>query len=152
MTFTITSIDLEQFHTYLSSSGKNLETVKKYVRDITRLSSYLSEHSITFTQFALDEYIESLRQHGYSIRSINSVIASIRSFCRFAGREDLQCKSFNVRRKNNLDEQMCLTSEEYMTLIHTAEDNRSYALAWLIQIFSTTQIRLNELQYRQWMH
>lgn len=147
MTQAITSTDLEQFHTYLSTSGKNLETVKKYVRDIRRMSSYLAEHALSFTQSALDEYISNLQQEGYSVRSVNCAIASIRSFCRFAGREDVQCKSLRVRRRNNLDEQMCLTAEEYMTLIHTAEENDNYALAWLIQIFSTTQIRLNELQY-----
>ena len=147
MTQGITSNDLEQFHSYLSTTGKNLETVKKYVRDIRRMSSYLAEHALSFTQSALDKYISDLQREGYSVRSVNSAIASIRSFCRFAGREDMQCKSLRVRRKNKLEEQMCLTAEEYMTLIRTAQENENYALAWLIQIFSTTPIRVNELQY-----
>lgn len=147
MTLTITPNDIDQFYTYLSSAEKGEETIKKYIRDIRRLGAYLDSHSLSVSQSALDAYILNLQEEGYSIRSVNSVIASIHSFCRFMGREDLHCKSLRVRRKNNLDEQMSLTSDEYMLLLHTAEKNKNYALAWLIQIFSTTQIRLNELRY-----
>lgn len=147
MQYTILPIDLDKFHTYLSDSDISPETVKKYVRDIRRLGSYLANQSFSLTQSALDAYIDSLQKDGYSIRSINSAIAGIRAFCRFIGRNDLECKSFNVRRKSNLDEQMRLSVDEYMTLIHTAQENENYALAWLIQIFGTTQIRVNELQF-----
>lgn len=143
----LTVSDIQHFQSALMNSGIKLNTIKKYVRDIKKLESYLSEHSQLLSQSSLDSFLKSLSTDGYGVRSINSIIASIKSYCRYAGLTDLECKSLNIRKKNNKDNQMRLTEGEYEALLRTALNNENYRQVLLIQIFAITEIRINELQY-----
>lgn len=139
--------NLNNYKSHLLSEGKNPNTVKKYVRDVDRLFAYLSARGRELDQSSLDDYLRDIRESGYSMRSFNSVIASIKSFCKFEDRTDLHCKSLNLRRKNNQDVQMRLTQDEYEALLHTALEHEDYKQVLLIQIFSMTELRMNELCY-----
>ena len=76
---------------------------------------------------------------GYEARSINSIIASIKSYCKFAGRTDLQCKSLNIRKKSNHEDiQNRLTEEEYEALLRTALEQKNYRQVLMIQILAVT--------------
>ena len=101
MTHSLTSSDIKQFQSYLMDSNVKLNTAKKYVRDVKKLAHFLSDQTQTLSQNSLDAFLKSLPEAGYEARSINSIIASIKSYCKFAGRTDLQCKSLNIRKRSN---------------------------------------------------
>lgn len=145
MAFHICEKEIRQFHTHLIDTDLNPHTVKKYVSDICRLRTYLEEKQYPLNQAALDAYLQSMKEEGYGLRSINTVVAGINSFCRFMGL-DLQCSSFRIRQKNNLDVQRHLTSEEYHALIYTAQEQGDYRMMLLIQVLAGTQLRVNELE------
>lgn len=145
MQFTITQTDIDNFKSYLSLGKKNINTIKKYVHDITRLSAYLHSRQEDFCQSSVDAYLQNMKDAGYVTRSINSVIASIKSYCKFAGRTDIYCKSLKIRKKDNQDMQMRLTADEYSALIQTAMENDDFRMVLLIQILGGTQLRVNEL-------
>lgn len=138
---------ITNYESHLLSEGKNPNTVKKYVRDVNRLFAYLSEYGRELDQSSLEDFLRDIQESGYSSRSVNSVIASIKSFCKFEKRTDLHCKSLNLRKKNNQDVQMHLTQDEYEALLHTALNNENYEQVLLIEIFAMTELRMNELCY-----
>lgn len=147
MTHSLTPSDIKQFQSYLMDSNIKLNTAKKYVRDVNKLAHFLSDQTQILSQSSLDAFLKSLPDAGYEARSINSIIASIKSYCKYAGRTDLHCKSLNIRKKCSQDIQARLTEEEYEALLHTALEQENYRLVLLIQIFALTDIRMNELQY-----
>ena len=139
MTHSLTSSDIKQFQSYLMDSNVKLNTVKKFVRDVKKLAHFLSDQTQTLSQNSLDAFLKSLPEAGYEARSINSIIASIKSYCKFAGRTDLQCKSLNIRKKSNHEDiQNRLTEEEYEALLRTALEQKNYRQVLMIQIFAVT--------------
>ena len=139
MTHSLTSSDIKQFQSYLMDSNVKLNTVKKYVRDVKKLAHFLSDQTQTLSQNSLDAFLKSLPEAGYEARSINSIIASIKSYCKFAGRTDLQSKSLNIRKKSNHEDiQNRLTEEEYEALLRTALEQKNYRQVLMIQIFAVT--------------
>lgn len=143
--YSITPTDISNFESYLVRSDKNINTIKKYVRDIMKFRTFLMEKQKEFTQAATDEYLQSLVDAGYETRSVNSVIAGIKSFCKFLGRTDIYCKSLKIRKKNNQDRQLRLTPEEYKRLIDSALEREDYRMVQLIQVLGGTEIRISEL-------
>ena len=135
MTHSLTSSDIKQFQSYLMDSNVKLNTAKKYVRDVKKLAHFLSDQTQTLSQNSLDAFLKSLPEAGYEARSINS----IKSYCKFAGRTDLQCKSLNIRKKSNHEDiQNRLTEEEYEALLRTALEQKNYRQVLMIQIFAVT--------------
>ena len=146
MTHSLTPSDIMQFQSYLMDSNVKLNTAKKYVRDVKKLAHFLSDQTQTLSQNSLDAFLKSLPEAGYEARSINSIIASIKSYCKFAGRTDLQCKSLNIRKRSNHEDiQNRLTEEEYEALLRTALEQKNYRQVLMIQILAVTDIRMKEL-------
>jgi integrase len=88
-----------------------------------------------------------MKEAGYKLYTLNTIAASINAYCRFIGRPDLRCSHFKIHRKNNLDMQSYLTSDEYEALIRTAKEQGDYLMAMFIQVIASMEIRMNELQY-----
>ena len=143
--YSITPTDISNFESYLVQSDKNINTIKKYVRDIMKFRTFLLEKQREFTQAATDEYLQSLIDAGYEIRSVNSVIAGSKSFCKFLGRTDIYCKSLKIRKKSNQERLLRLTPEEYKRLVDTALERKDYRMVQLIQILGGTELRISEL-------
>ena len=95
MTYQLTQSSIEQFQSALMESDIKLNTAKKYVRDVKKLALFLSAQEKSLSQDSLDAFLRSLPEAGYGACSINSIIASIKSYCKYAGLTDLQCKSLN---------------------------------------------------------
>ena len=108
-------------------SNVKLNTAKKYVRDVKKLAHFLSDQTQTLSQNSLDAFLKSLSEAGYEARSINSIIASIKSFVEArAGRTGFVSAkaSISSQRSNHEDIQNCLTEEEYEALLRTAVEQR----------------------------
>ena len=112
--YSITPTDISNFESYLVQSDKNINTIKKYVRDIMKFRTFLLEQQREFTQAATDEYLLSLIDAGYEIRSVNSVIAGSKSFCKFLGRRDIINALFQCRIRRYLDTFGCLVASLYV--------------------------------------
>jgi site-specific recombinase XerD len=143
----INETDMEQFRTHLEECNLSPHTVKKYVLDICKLKGYMEEQNCSLNRDSIAAYLESMKNAGYKLYTLNTIAASINSYCRFIGQPDLQCSHFKIRRKNNFDTQSHLTSEEYDSLIYTAQKQGDFLMALLVQVLASTEIRMNELQY-----
>lgn len=85
--------ELQAFLDHLSvERGLSENTVSAYGRDLNQFIEYLLNSDITslsmLTDDAIVQYIAMLRENGMSPRTINRKISSIRSFIKFACRED----------------------------------------------------------------
>lgn len=69
---------IRQFERHLKSEEKSKNTVEKYIRDVTFFAKYLCHGSIN-KETAIS-YKQELITKEYSVRSINSIIASLNSF------------------------------------------------------------------------
>lgn len=142
----ITDTDINMFEEFLINENKSKTTLDKYIRDIKRFQTYLSDNSYPTSQETADNYIETLKNADYSISSINTVISGINTFCGFIGRNDIHCTNLKKNKTESIDSDL-LTVDEYNRLLKTAINNDDYRLAMLIQVLGNTDIRLNELQY-----
>lgn len=78
---------VKDFLSYLSvEKGLSKNTVESYSLDIRRFQDFLSSKDKNFTSFSRSEiidFIEDLRNKGYSISSICRFISSIRGLCKY---------------------------------------------------------------------
>ncbi len=86
-------------------------------------------------------------ENRYAISSANSMIASLNSFFRFMGWQDLCVKQFKVQKQTFCKEEKELTKEEYIRLVRTAEQKHDERLCLILQTICGTGIRVSELQY-----
>ena len=137
--------DLDQFAQYLRLEEKSMNTRKKYIRDVKKFVLFLDgkhvekENVIAYKQKLLDE--------GYSICSINSMVASVNSLLGFLGWTDCKIKFLKVQRQRFSTEDKELTKKEYARLVQTARKTGNYRLALLLQTICGTGIRVSELRY-----
>lgn len=66
------------FSDHLRLEEKSSSTIEKYIRDIKAFRLYSGGRSLT--KELVIEYKEKMLLHGYAVRSINSMIASLNSF------------------------------------------------------------------------
>ncbi|MFZ3137923.1 MAG: site-specific tyrosine recombinase XerD [Thermodesulfovibrionales bacterium] len=78
---------LNEFLTYLSAEkGLSKNTVESYRLDLRKFQGFLSSNDKGFESFSkagIIDFIESLRDEGYSIASICRFISSIRGLCKY---------------------------------------------------------------------
>ena len=77
--YSITPTDISNFESYLVQSDKNINTIKKYVRDIMKFRTFLLDKQKEFTQAATDEYLQSLIDAGYETWSGDAGVTGIKS-------------------------------------------------------------------------
>ena len=92
MTF-ISPKNIEEFKRWLRTEERSEGTIEKYVRDVTKLGLWLVERAIS--KESISAWKEHLLSENYAPVTINSMIASINTFCRFLG---LDCKVKFLRR------------------------------------------------------
>ena len=139
----ITEKHLKSFYEYLVEEEKSPYTVEKYIRDIKHFTQYVSGGCVT-KEIAAD-YKQQLISQGYAAASINSMLASLRSFFAFLGWEDCSVRSIREQRKIYCPEEKELTREDYIRLLGAAEDQPRLHL--IIETICATGIRVSELKY-----
>ena len=136
---------IQQFKQYLLDSGKKVETVDKYIRDICKLQKYLDGSPVTHE--SVEGYIAWLEQSGYKLRSINSFIIVMDTFFKFFGWDEYCISAFPLNENTNDVQKKFLTTREYNRLLVKAVEKGNYRLAMLIQMLASVDIRLTELSY-----
>lgn len=136
--------DVLGFEEYLLDEGKSENTIQKYMRDVRKFQQYMSADGRALSQEIVDDYVRYLQDENYGAASINSMVASINTFCRFLGRTEIYCASIRIRKNKEVASEL-LTVDEYTRLLRTAIDKGDFRLAMIIQVLGNMDIRLNEL-------
>ncbi len=141
----ITEKQITAFAVYLKSEEKSENTIKKYIRDVQKFTTYMNGAEIT--KDAVIAYKQSLMDGGYAVRSINSMLASLNSLFSFMGWYELRVKSLKVQQQVFRFEEKELTKAEYARLCQTAEKKQNSRLNLILQTICGTGIRVSELQF-----
>lgn len=141
----ITEALLAKFRDHLLLEERSGATVEKYCRDAAAFAEYADGSAVT-KELAI-AYKTKLKDNGYAVRSINSMLASINSLFAFLGWHDLKVKSIKVQQQIFCPEEKELTKAEYMRLVNTAKAKHNERLCLILQTICGTGIRVSELQF-----
>ena len=139
----ITTELLAQYAHKLYEEEKSSATIEKYIRDVRTFSKYAGSQALT--KDLTIAYKRDLPTRGYTILSVNSMLASLNSFLVFCGRADCKVKLYRVQKKTYLAANRELSKAEYQRLLHAARKDQRLWL--LLQTLCATGIRVSELQY-----
>lgn len=90
-------------------------------------------------------YKQTLRERGYAVRSINSMLASLNSLLDFLGWSDCKVKSIRQQKQTYCAEEKELSKAEYLRLLETAKGKPQLQL--VMQTICGTGIRVSELRF-----
>ena len=141
----ITQGILEQFREHLIIEERSDATIEKYLRDTSAFAAFMNNAHIS--KELVINYKNKLKNDGYKIRSINSMIASVNGLFDFLGWGDLKVKSIKLQQQIYCSEEKELTRLEYERLCRTAEKNHNQRLNLILQTICGTGIRVSELQF-----
>ena len=134
---------IKEFADYLRREEKSMATQEKYLRDVQ--SFYVYANGSEITKELVIAWKKELIEHGYAVRSINSMLASINSFLDFLGLPLCKVKNIRTQRQTYCAEDKELTKSEYLRLLSASKKNEQLNL--VIQTICGTGIRVSELQY-----
>lgn len=137
--------ELRAFEEYLRSEERQRGTVEKYLRDVRAFAAWLGGGEVTREGAA--RWRDQLLEKGYAPATINSMVAALNTFFRFAGWEDCRVKFLKVQRKLFRDKSRELTRQEYGRLIAAARGQGKERLALLMEAMCATGIRVSEVRY-----
>lgn len=141
----LTKALLAKFKEHLILEERSSATIEKYCRDVAAFANYVNGETIT-KELAI-AYKTKLKDDGYAVRSINSMLSSINSFFAFLGWHDLKVKTIKIQQQIFCPEEKELTKTEYMRLVNTAKAKHNERLCLILQTICGTGIRVSELQF-----
>lgn len=138
--------NITNFEHYLLEEERSLATIEKYLRDVRRFLSFLSdfpkelmiskEHTLAYKQY--------LSEYGYAPASINSMLIAMNGFLKFCGLQELCVKLLKIQRQIFCKSEKELSREEYKRLLEAAKGTR---LFYILRTIGGTGIRVSELKY-----
>lgn len=140
----LTADIIEDFRKNLELQEKSASTIEKYIRDVKAFSVYAENAAITKEKvIAYKKYL----RNNYTVRSVNSMLASINSLFNSLEWHDLKVKSLKLQQQVFCSEDRELTKAEYARLCKTAKRKKNKRLNLILQTICGTGIRVSELQY-----
>ncbi len=136
---------LRAFAIHLSREEKAPDTVRKYLRDVTRFSEYLKGNPLT-KQRAI-EYKKQLQSQNYAPRSINATLTALNRLFSFLGQEDCRLKALRLQPQIYCPQEKELSKEEYLRLVSAANRSRNRRMSLILQTICGTGIRVSELPF-----
>lgn len=141
----LTAEVIEEFGEHLVLEEKSEHTVEKYLRDVRAFWSFVGSGEITKeTSIA---YKHHLLETDYTVRSINSMLASINSLFVWLEWFDCRVKALKTQKQIFCPEEKELTKAEYLRLVNTAKQNGNERLNLILQTICSTGIRVSELAF-----
>ena len=141
----ITSEQTMAYRARLLNEEKGSGTVEKYLRDVEGLAAWLDGEAAKKERLAA--WKDVLLRRGLAPVTVNSMLAAVNSFLRFAGWEDCRVKFLKLQRRLFRDESRDLSKAEYDRLVSTAERLGRERLALLLETICATGIRVSEVRY-----
>ena len=136
--------NINEFKQWLISEEREVRTIEKYMRDISEFFGWLGNKAISKDEVLL--YKEHLLKKAYKPATVNSILAAINTYCRFAGL-NIRIKYLRVQRRTFQEENRSLRKEEYERLISEAERSGKRRLSLLIETIGATGIRVSEVKH-----
>lgn len=140
-------ITQEQINTYCASmlaDERAAGTISKYRRDVTAFARWLGGRAVT--KETASGWKAHLLTHGYAPRTVNSMLAAVNSFFRFAG-WNIKVKFLKIQRQLFRDATRELNRAEYVQLLAAARGSGQERLALVMETLCATGIRISELRY-----
>ena len=141
----LTKSDILLFKQNMISEEKSNATIEKYIRDIKLFYDFTDYKAVT--KEVVINYKKKLVDKGYSVRSVNSMLASINSLFSFLGWFECRVKSLKIQQEIFRPEEKELSKSEYIKLVKTAQKKHNERLCLILQTICGTGIRVSELQY-----
>lgn len=133
---------IDSFKTYLIEEEKSTLTIQKYIRDVTRLFTYLSSEQTLLKQLII-AYKEELMKT-YTSASINSMLVPVNCFLSFIGLTECRVKLLKIQKRTCIEKERELTKKEYSRLLQAALNQHDERLYLLLQTICATGIRVSE--------
>ena len=140
----ITQAQIEAYCAALWSDERSAGTVAKYRRDVTAFTEWLAGRAATKESAA--GWKAHLLEHHYAPRTVNSMLAAVNGFFKFAG-WNIRVKFLKVQRQLFRDTARELTRTEYGRLLTAAQSSGQERLALIMETLCATGIRISELRY-----
>ena len=140
----ITQAQIEAYCAALRSDERSAGTVAKYRRDVTAFADWLEGRPATKETAA--GWKAHLLEHHYAPRTVNSMLAAVNGFFKFAG-WDIRVKFLKVQHQLFRDTARELTRAEYDRLLTAAQSSGQERLALIMETLCATGIRISELRY-----
>ena len=140
----ITAEQIDAYCLSLLADERSAGTISKYRRDLTAFARWLGGRAVTKETAA--GWKAHLLNHGYAPRTVNSMLAAVNGFCRFAGLP-IKLKFLSIQRQIFRDSAKELTKEEYDRLLAAARESGQERLALIMETLCATGIRVSELRY-----
>lgn len=141
----LTPEQLAAFAAQLKQEERCGGTIAKYLRDVRAFAAWLEGRTVTRELAAA--WKEHLIETGYRPATVNSMVAGINKFFRFAGWDECRVKPLRLQRRLFRSEERELTRTEYDRLVETAQQLNRPRLALLMEAICSTGIRVSEVQY-----
>ena len=141
MNTTITNEAIRGFYEFLLSEEKSWATIDKYLRDVRAFAAFLNGREVRKEHVAA--YKQGLMEQ-YAVRSVNSMLASINAYLRYANLIDCRVKNIRTQQEIFRPQEKELTDEEFHRILAVA---RSPRLRMILKTLYGTGARISELQF-----
>lgn len=143
--YVVTETMIGEYRHYLHEEERATGTIEKYIRDVRRFAAWLSGRYAT--KEMTNGWKEYLVEAAYRPTTINSMLASVHGFFRFAGWGNCSTKLLRIQRQIFREQKKELGKSDYKKLITTAKNKKQDRLAMIIETIGATGIRVSELKY-----
>ena len=140
-----TEEQMQGFRAHLRLEERAPATIEKYLRDVRAFAAWLGGRDVT--RESAVEWKEYLLAERYAPVTINSMLAALNAFFRFAGLEGARVKYLKIQRRLFRDNGRELTRTEYDRLLEMARALGQERLALLMETVCATGIRVSEVRY-----
>ena len=135
--------NLRGFQMQLRQLDKSPVTVQKYVRDAAAFVRFAGERPVS--RMLILDYRQYLMELGYTVRSVNSMLAGLNSFLDYLGIPECRVKNLKRQQEIYCPEEKELSRAEYVRLLEAAKGQEQLYL--VMQTICGTGIRVSELRY-----
>lgn len=140
----ITQEHIDAYCLSLLADERTAGTIAKYRRDLTAFALWLGGRPVS--KETSTGWKAHLLNRGYAPRTVNSMLAAVNSFFRFAG-WNIKVKFLKIQRQLFRDATRELNRAEYTQLLAAARSNGQERLALIMETLCATGIRISELCY-----
>ena len=136
---------LSDYADWLIQEERSAATAEKYLRSLRRFALWLNERPLCKTNVLA--WRAHLQEKGYAPGTINTMLAALHSYFRFADITDCSVKYLRVQRSLFRDSDRALSLDDYHRLVRAAYSIGQHQLALVIETICATGIRVSELRY-----
>ena len=134
---------LSDYADWLIQEERSAATAEKYLRSLRRFALWLNERPLCKTNVLA--WRAHLQEKGYAPGTINTMLAALHSYFRFADITECSVKYLRVQRPLFRDSARALSLDDYHRLVRAAYSIGQHQLALIIETICSTGIRVSEL-------